>query len=82
MPEAPKITIEDLRKQQQLMQEMTAIRESLRPKYEQIAEELKGLKTKGDILFLMEFEGKSSFTTKVEWEGQTIEVKFKIAKVG
>jgi hypothetical protein len=81
-PAVPKITLEDLQKINELTSQISAFRNSLKPRYEAISKELENLTSKTDILALMEFEGKTSFKIKVEWDKQTIEILFKIGKIG
>jgi len=74
------LKVEDLRKLEELQKEISAIREQLKPKYETIQKKLQELDVKDDIKFLMEFEGKPTFKTSIEWDGQAIEVLFKVKK--
>jgi hypothetical protein len=77
----PKIDPADLKKMEEMMSQISSIKEQLKPKYEAVRAEVQGLKCQADILFLMNFEDKTQFKTSVEWEKQKIEVTFKIAKV-
>ena len=76
------LKIEDLNKLAELQKEISAIREQLKPKYESIQKKLQALDVSEDIKFLMDFEGKPTFKSSVEWEGQKYEVIFKMKKVG
>jgi hypothetical protein len=77
-----KLDITDINRLAELQKEISAIREQLKPKYEAIQKKLQALDIHADLKFLMDFEGKTAFKSSVEWEGQAIEVVFKLKKVG
>ena len=79
---ADQLNIADLNKLAELQKEIFAIREQLKPKYEAIQKKLQALDIKEDVKFLMDFEGKPTFKSNVEWDGQQYEVIFKMKKVG
>uniref|UniRef100_A0A6M3LR31 Uncharacterized protein n=1 Tax=viral metagenome TaxID=1070528 RepID=A0A6M3LR31_9ZZZZ len=79
---ADTLTISDLTKLAELQAEIFAIREQLKPKYESIQKRLQALDIGDDLKFLMDFEGKPTFKSSVEWNGQQLEVIFKMKKVG
>ena len=76
------LTVDDLTKLAELQKEIFAIREQLQPKYESIQKKLQALDIGEDLKFLMDFEGRTTFKSNVEWNGQKLEVSFKIKKVG
>jgi len=76
------LTVSDLTKLAELQAEIFAIREQLKPKYESIQKRLQALDIGEDLKFLMDFEGKPIFKSSVEWNGQQLEVIFKMKKVG
>ena len=76
------LTVNDLTKLAELQKEIFAIREQLQPKYESIQKKLQALDIGEDLKFLMDFEGRTTFKSNVEWDGQKLEVIFKIKKVG
>ena len=76
------LTTNDLTKLAELQKEIFAIREQLKPKYEAIQAKLQALDTGEDLKFLMDFEGKPVFKSSVEWDGQQLEVIFKMKKIG
>jgi hypothetical protein len=75
------LTVNDLNKLKELQNEIFAIREQLKPRYESIQKKLQALDIGEDLKFLMDFEGKTIFKSSVEWDGQAIEVSFKRKKV-
>ena len=76
------LTVSDLTKLAELQAEIFAIREQLKPKYESVQKRLQALDIGEDLKFLMDFEGKPIFKSSVEWNGQQLEVIFKMKKVG
>lgn len=82
MPNDDILNISDLTKLAELQKEIFAIREQLKPKYESIQKKLQALDIGADLKFLMDFEGKPTFKSSVEWDGQQLEVIFKMKKVG
>jgi Ni,Fe-hydrogenase III component G len=81
MNDIAKIDPADLVRLTELQSQISSIREQLKPRYEAIQKEVQDMKLQDDVLFLMNFEDKTTFKTSVEWNDQKINVTFAIAKV-
>jgi len=70
-----------LRKMEELTKQMASLRETLKPTYERIDKCLQELSIAKDILFVIDFEGKTSYKTQVVWDDVKMDVRFSFPKV-
>lgn len=81
--EKPILSMEEVRKYQEMSQVIAKFRKTLAPRRETVVEGLKkGIFEIEEILQLMEYDGKESSNYDIEVDGVPITVRFSLKKTG
>lgn len=75
------ITPEEVERMKQLMADIAAFNESLKPLYAEIEKSLVELRTWEDIVKIMSFAGKDTFKISIKWDEIPYDITIKRKKV-